>query len=277
MNYRRRFTPTIWCCAVILCLSYAGLVLFEVPKLVCLAIAALGGLVGGYAVAMVCRTPCAQCGRMIWIYPWVSTIGHERCCDLKHPTADASDARTRFVITTLGWASGSIALCYGLLVLSQPFQRIDVISSGPGDSDTCYRKDFATVPNGSGDVAVLRAVACPAESVFDRGLGFFVVFVHRFGEANSRDNLVLQYLPTAPWPQSAARFVPSEPVLPGMPGPVPHASWLSPNVLSVIVPDHLEQLLVLKQQIDGHEIKYDFAAGPPPSPNPELPQGFREI
>jgi hypothetical protein len=177
----------------------------------------------------------------------------------------------------LGWANISIALCCSLLLLWQPGRRIDVISSGPGDFDTCYRKDFATIPNGSGDVAVLRAVACPAESVVDRGFGFFVVFVHRFGEVNSRDNLVLQYLPTDPWPQSAARFIPRDPVLPGMPGPVPHASWLSPNVLYVIVPDHLEQLLVLKQQIDGHEIKYDFAAGPPPSPNRELPQGYKEI
>jgi hypothetical protein len=130
MNYRRQHTSTIWCCVVILCLGNAGLVLFEVPKLVCLAIAALGGLVGGYAVAMVCRTPCAQCGLMTRIYPWASNSGHEHCGDLKNPAANASDARTKFVITMLGWASSSIALCCGLLVLWQPFQRIDVISNG---------------------------------------------------------------------------------------------------------------------------------------------------
>jgi hypothetical protein len=275
MNYHRQRISTIWCCVAILCLVNGGLALFEVPKLLSLAIAALCGLVGGYTVAMVCRTPCAQCG--LRIYPWASHSGHDHCGDLKNPAANASDARTKFVITMLGWANISIALCCSLLLLWQPGRRIDVISSGPGDFDTCYRKDFATIPNGSGDVAVLRAVACPAESVVDRGFGFFVVFVHRFGEVNSRDNLVLQYLPTDPWPQSAARFIPRDPVLPGMPGPVPHASWLSPNVLYVIVPDHLEQLLVLKQQIDGHEIKYDFAAGPPPSPNRELPQGYKEI
>ena len=55
----------------------------------------------------------------------------------------------------------------------------------------CHLSDHHPIANASGTVAVLREADCP--DVVVAGTGYYVVFVHRRGEPNDRDNLVLQY------------------------------------------------------------------------------------
>src|SRR4029077_5661398 len=89
-------------------------------------------------------------------------------------------------------------------------------------------------------------------------------FVHRTNEANSRENIVLQFVPGIPemTPTSAS---PTPPLwLFGLDHP-PKVSWRGTNQLEIVTPGIVKTMVVQKNGIDGVEVLYRFDGGPPTS------------
>jgi hypothetical protein len=91
----------------------------------------------------------------------------------------------------------------------------------------------------------VREANCPG--LFAQGTGFFVVFVHKAREANSEQNLVLQY---APGFQDE----------PGIRGPVmsppPSVSWLTSDTLKISETGAIDVLVKKREHVDGINIEY---------------------
>ncbi len=153
--------------------------------------------------------------------------------------------------------------------LSPPPLR-DVVSDGPGGPDTCYRKNVATVPGSGGNVAIVRVSYCPGQDPVDIGYNFYIVFVHRVHETNSRDNIVLQFVPDdTSLPTTTGRPSPAALWLATLTQP-PNVKWLGLHQLEVVIPGIVQTMVVQKDSIEGTKIRYVFDGGPPRSWNANL-------
>lgn len=95
----------------------------------------------------------------------------------------------------------------------------DVVTAKGSD---CQLSDRRWVKN-AGLVAVLRDANCPG--YFAQGTAYYVVFVHRIGEANTKENLVFQYTPGFDGDTLSA---------------YPKIVWTGPNELKIDAPGVIE-------------------------------------
>jgi len=141
----------------------------------------------------------------------------------------------------------------------------DVVGNGPGGPETCYRKDVAEASDRYRNIAIVRMSYCPGQDPTDVGYDFFIVFVHRAGEINSRDNIALQYVPApTDLPTTTGQTGPAAPWFDELTQP-PKVKWLGARQLEVGVPGIVETMVVQKDSIDGITVRYCFEGGPPKS------------
>lgn len=110
----------------------------------------------------------------------------------------------------------------------------DVVEAG---GSGCQLKDLAPLSNHHGTVAVLRKANCPGH--FAQGRLYNVIFIHRAGEANDRENLAFQY---TPWNDKL--------------WPLPSLVWTSPSQLTITVPDAIDAIVIQKAEIGGTQVVY---------------------
>jgi hypothetical protein len=197
------------------------------------------------------RAPCFQCGRSTEL-----RVFSRRGVYCEFCTAPEKRRSSVFVIAK--HAVGLLAVLFGsglfaviiLLARMSAFAPWDPIGNASGVSSTCQLDDLAPIRNRRGDVAVLRSAGCPG--IFEQGIGFYMVFVHRVGEANNRQNLVFQYTPGS---------------LSGLSGdftsaPLPSVKWMSDSSLKIATKGQLLEIVKQRNHIDGIEIRYAFGKGP---------------
>jgi hypothetical protein len=128
-----------------------------------------------------------------------------------------------------------LPLVIGFLALTHPVNW-DVIQAEGSD---CQLSDRRPLSNNHGVVAVLREANCPGD--FAQGTAFNVIFVHRPGEPNTRDNLVFQYTPG---------------FIGDTPSPLPTLTWTSASKLEIAAPGVIETIVVQKREADGITLTY---------------------
>lgn len=239
------------------------------------SVAVIGGVACSAAAALICRTSCPNCGLVAWRYPF--SHGTAFCSRCAKPENRMTIGYTIVMLglVTLAWIVGAAAnacVDVGVRWAVTPATVVDVISSGPGGFETCYRKDLVAVPNRAGEVAILRTAFCPGHDVVALSYPLYVVFVHRAGDNNSRDNLVFEYVPG----EIASAYT----AAPGAPWTSdslpPRVAWISNSVLWIRTDDTIMQAVAQKSHVDGIVIEYDFAGGPPRSWEAKL-RGASEI
>jgi hypothetical protein len=151
--------------------------------------------------------------------------------------------RQTLLIVTVATAFTAVYLC-ALRLETRRQDRAELVQDqavGGTDADACQLKDLRAVPNHKGYVAILRDVNCPGPLA--QGSGYFVVFVHKAGEPNTKQNLVLQY----------------EPGFQGrvMSGP-PRIMWTGDMSLKIGETGVIEELDKKERQFDGVGIAYSL-------------------
>ena len=117
---------------------------------------------------------------------------------------------------------------------------IDVVGSSQGISSTCQLRDIGATTGGKGDVAILRDANCPG--ALAQGSAYYVVFVHRIGEANASKNMAFQYEPGFIGDRES---------------PAPTIVWKTDSSLHIVAPGLLERVVKMRRNVEGITLDYN--------------------
>lgn len=112
----------------------------------------------------------------------------------------------------------------------------DVVNAKGSD---CQLVDRRWVKNGNGLVAVLRDANCPGPLA--QGTGYNVIFLHKAGEPNTKENIVFQYTPGFERNELA---------------PYPTIAWNGTSRLEIHAPGVIERIVVQRDSLAGVHVQY---------------------